>query len=557
MIFKRLLAKSSASPDHPQERETLPRHIIDVVATAKALTNTVGDGCLASLGLQAQLHRGTLSAAVARGALLHDLGKANHHFQRMIRQPSRLQALRHEWISAWLVFKFPELDQWLFNGCPDFVRYAAVVAALGHHLKAEDGSALSAREGSGDTKVTVFCDHPDFRTLLEIAGRAFCLQEPQPLPSIEIDLLCRPLAELRKWLLDASDWYRNADADTQRFVALVKALVIAADVAGSALPKQGIEPGRWAQEVLGRVCTSEDLRGIATTQLGQHRPRFFQEQLEKSKGRVIFVKAGCGSGKTAAAYLWAANHAAGRKLFFCYPTTGTATEGYRIIPSEMAADAALLHSRSEMDLENLLVTDGDNSLERAIRIEALKAWDVPLVMCTADQVLGLVQNNRRALFAFPSIGNGAFVFDEIHQYDDRLFGALLRFLDAFRGAPTLLMTASLPKQRLQAIQNVLGCQGTTLEIISGPTDLEQIKRYALSGLLTVAPWDLVRQTLSEKGKVLWVANTVDRAVNFAKEASAQGASSVLLYHSRYRYCDRLEKHTAVVNAFKDGNPVLA
>ncbi|MGH8645755.1 MAG: CRISPR-associated helicase Cas3' [Gammaproteobacteria bacterium] len=178
-------------------------------------------------------------------------------------------------------------------------------------------------------------------------------------------------------------------------------------------------------------------------------------------------------------------------------------------------------------------------------------------MCTADQVLGLVQNNRRALFAFPSIGNGAFVFDEIHHYDDRLFGALLRFLDAFRGAPTLLMTASLPKQRLQAIQNVLGCLRTTLEIVSGPTDLEQIKRYALSGLLSGPPWALVQQTLNEKGKVLWVANTVDRAVSFAKKASGQGLAPVLLYHSRYRYCDRIEKHASVVNAFKNSGPVLA
>ncbi len=220
----------------------------------------------------------------------------------------------------------------------------------------------------------------------------------------------------------------------------------------------------------------------------------------------------------------------------------------------MRADTALLHSRSVVDLKDPLDTHGEDMLERAIRIESLGAWDVPLVICTADQVLGLVQNNRRALFSFPSIGNGAFVFDEIHQYDSRLFGALLRFLEAFRGAPILLMTASLPESRLRALQKVLDQGGKTLEIVAGPPDLENIPRYELQGLSNDPPWDLVQQTLLEGGKVLWVANTVDRAVNFAKEARIRGLQSVLPYHSRYRYSYRVEKHAAIVNAFKDNSP---
>ena len=49
-----------------------------------------------------------------------------------------------------------------------------------------------------------------------------------------------------------------------------------------------------------------------------------------------------------------------------------------------------------------------------------------------------MQNNKRGLFAWPALAQSAFVFDEIHAYDDRLFGALLRFLRDLPGLPALL-----------------------------------------------------------------------------------------------------------------------
>src|SRR5206468_4565028 len=89
------------------------------------------------------------------------------------------------------------------------------------------------------------------------------------------------------------------------------------------------------------------------------------------------------------------------------------------------------------------------------RLESLESWSTPIVACTVDTVLGLVQNNRRGLFAWPALVQSAFVFDEIHAYDNRLFGALLRFLRDLPGLPVLLMTASLPKAREMALRSVL------------------------------------------------------------------------------------------------------
>src|SRR5439155_18622627 len=115
--------------------------------------------------------------------------------------------------------------------------------------------------------------------------------------------------------------------------------------------------------------------------------------------------------------------------------------------------------------------------DAAARLDALRAWKTPVVACSVDTVLGLVQNNRRGLFGWPALAQAAFVFDEIHAYDDRLFGALLRFLRDLPGLPVLLMTASLPTARLTALQQCVAERGVQLSIIEGPADLEGRLRY--------------------------------------------------------------------------------
>jgi CRISPR-associated endonuclease/helicase Cas3 len=194
-----------------------------------------------------------------------------------------------------------------------------------------------------------------------------------------------------------------------------------------------------------------------------------------------------------------------------------------------------------------------------MRLESLEAWSPPLVICTVDAVLGLMQNNRRGVFSLPAFARSAFVFDEIHSYDTKLFGALLRFLETFRNADVLLMTASLPPRMLDALEKICG----PLESIPGPKAREDSPRYRLRFVKEnpdSEAWEAISAELSntEGGRVLWIANTVDRAVCLYKKAAKDGLP-VLLYHSRFRYFERVKKHDAVVGAFDRANkkPVLA
>ena len=283
--------------------------------------------------------------------------------------------------------------------------------------------------------------------------------------------------------------------------------------------------------------------------------RPFQERTAKTPSPAVLIAA-CGGGKTVAAYEWAKQYE-GRKLFFCYPTTGTASAGfadYLFAQSQLERD--LIHSRAEVDIERMTRNGGESGEEREsfLKIESLRAWGQQVIACTVDTVLGLVQNNRRALFSFPAIIKGAIVFDEIHSYDEKLFGALVRFLWAFPQIPVLLMSASLPKNRLDALSEALGKQWQIP--IQGDESEEGRERYLLGwNEKRDDCWDAVSETLRNKGKVLWVCNTVGDAIRVYRQAKEKVPEiAPLLYHSRFRYKDRVDIQDRVLVAFKEKAP---
>ena len=70
------------------------------------------------------------------------------------------------------------------------------------------------------------------------------------------------------------------------------------------------------------------------------------------------------------------------------------------------------------------------------------------------------------------------------------------------------------------------------------------------------PLYVIQREIEGGGKVLWVCNTVGRVMDAADKAKDLGP---LLYHSRYRYEDRVGRHKDVVEAFtpEHRGPALA
>ena len=553
MVPAVLLAKSAETPVTPKEAETLLGHTRQVCEAAHALTELAMD----SLGTAMRIGQAECASwrcAVKVAALLHDLGKSNDHFQAMVRGTLAQQGIRHETLSLILAL---DLESWLkplFAMHPPWVRRAVYYAVCGHHLKFPD--RLQA-ERTG-TEVNIYSGHPDFAAVLDFGRGYLGLSAPPEFQDQEHSLLVK--RPLRRRLVQLQ---RELDADftdtEKTLIASTKAALMASDVVGSVWPLDSAKIDTWVRKNLFAVLDREAVATLVRRRLGDKPPLAFQREVQLAKELTVLLEAGCGSGKSAAAYLWASRHADGRRLYFCYPTTTTASEGFAGYLRDPDFDAALVHSRAEVDyrlLQNMPKPDLEEQRVGSDRCEALDIWRFPAVVCTAHTVLGILENVRRGLYAWPALINAAFVFDEVHAYSDRLFSYLLRFLAVFRGNPVLLMTATLPASRRDAL---LACCAERGEVrnLGGPESREQALRYTLNLASPDEAWARVGEALQQGKKVLWIANTVDRAIKaFSRACDSRWPATP--FHSRFRYADRIARQNALVRGFgASGDALLA
>ena len=524
---------------------------------------------LRAIGLSDPIWQSRFSKSLFLAAAMHDLGKANNHFQPAVHgtaAPDDRQAVRHEWISVWIAMQ-SKMKEWLLpavDGCED-CWHITMFAIGGHHRK--DPPDEDRFKGSD---IQVLAEHSDFQKCLFLLRDRLELDERMP----EVArFLYRGAGDREgkenflQMTTDLGQYWRSLKKDHQwkAFCGVMKATLIAADVAASALWEKIEQPTdriEWIKSSLGKFPSQKDLSGIVKARLGEKPPYPFQTKAANSSASVTLLEAGCGGGKSAAAYMWAAKQHAGKRLWFCYPTTGTATEGYRgylfdKLPEDSSARAGLFHSRQDYDLKVMLESRADDDFDftdAAVRVESLKAWDTQVVACTVDSVLFLLQNQRRGIYAWPAFANAAIVFDEIHCYDDRLFGNLLSWLEIMVGIPVLLMTASLPNAKRDAIRQICEEAQRSLEHIpSGPPELENLPRYRnrfpIQQIEAAGCEEPVLVELAESGRVLWISNTVARTCKVGEHFFD---AEPIYYHSRFIYKHRLGQHTETVSLFESG-----
>jgi CRISPR-associated endonuclease/helicase Cas3 len=568
----RLRAKSwDRSLGDPIKSVFLAQHLRDVAVCAEAIVDSTGHAQLSAFGIDSEAHLQRFRRLVSFAAICHDLGKANHHFQRMVADSpiKAKQSIRHEWLSWWFL-RLPEMQPWITESIPLETReidWAICLWAITGHHPAYNRSRPQKRPDGTEDLILFHCSHGDFTECLHAVSE---IVGSKSMPAWNQDMRLSA-DDVYDSILDAHyddstlwEMMKN-DHVAKSLLACVKNTLVASDVAGSSFPLQNSlenEETEWRSRINGSLSmtpTTEEISSLVNDRLTvngvRNELRPFQRDVADLAGEITLVQAGCGSGKTLAAYHWAATRHPGKRLYICYPTTGTATEGFRdylFDKSEHRAKsgAELFHGRATIDRDLILETtddfDPDDSLSR---IHSLRSWGVPLVSCTVDTVLSIICNHRKAIYSWPGICNAVFVFDEIHAYDSSLFGALLAFLRNLRGIPVLLMTASLPEHRLERLKSVAEDRGG-LVCIPGPQDLEKLERYKQ---LVIDREEVVAQVQHEYesgGKVLWVSNTVDRTMS-AYDQCRHFAQSNTVYHSRFRYIDRVRRHSAVIGAFQD------
>jgi CRISPR-associated endonuclease/helicase Cas3 len=547
-MYDTLLAKSTSDVHNPKYLETIKGHTVSVCNLSEKLGEKI------SLSIKDQINCSSdciqaWHTSLWIAAWMHDWGKANSEFQKMIRNKAYRQGVRHEAVS---IIIMESLLTWLrpvFSQLPDWASAGIVYSVAGHHLKFPD--PLEGHRPAN--KLKIYLNHKDLIEILEYGRKRFSLEAVPVTTEISYSLSTDSFQ--RKVNRFIRNFHKKFNPREKVLIASLKTALTTLDLAGSAVPEKIDTPENWIKERIDAKLDKHQLQKVVRMRLKNSEPIEFQKKVSESNARTVLVEAGCGSGKTAAAYLWASQHAQGKRLFFCYPTTGTASEGFAGYLYDPDFDAILIHSRAQVDyrlLESMPDYDKEEQNLRTLGIEALETWGIPAVVCTAHTVLGLLENVRRGLYAWVSIVQGVFVFDEIHAFSDRLFSYLLRFLKEFPNVPVLLMTATLPAGRKIALEKICKDRGN-LEIVKGPLERESAKRYVLVNSNLTEAWEKVEKTLKEGGKVLWISNTVNRAVEVYEKA-LENSLLAELYTSRFRYKDRLNRHRTVIDGFDEDKP---
>jgi len=569
-----VLAKSA----HGQRLISLDQHAEAVVRASEALFGA--DGNLSRLGKEWSRFFG-LDAGARRTFLrclriacaLHDIGKANVGFQQAARRLGD-QFVRHEHLSA-LLLRSETVRPWL-EGLAGSAHAAVVGAVLSHHANAKQGNLAQPLIESLPALRFLF-DRPEIEGCFALAAAGAPLPAVSNLPSKwDRKTLSRAREEFKRWAHEVRRSMRSKGVERRLLVGL-KAALIAADAAGSALVREGHDVQGWIASQFAPPLLSGDwvrekvirprIREIENLSGQRFRWNDIQQATPALGPRALLVSA-CGSGKTLAAWRWIQARLAERpaaRVIFLYPTRATATEGFRDYVSWAGGEfAALQHGTAEFDLEGMF----DNPADRRRgsdyrtseqRLFALAYWSKRVFSATVDSYLAFMANQYASMCMLPVLCDSVLVIDEVHSFDRNMTAALREFLKFF-DLPVLCMTATLTQDKRELLTDECG-----LEMF--PTDetrLENLYRatsYPRYRLTLVADAQEAMQTalqaLRDGRKVLWVVNTVDRCQQvFCRLRTRAPAHQVLCYHSRFRLKDRKQRHEELIRTFRRG-PVLA
>lgn len=576
-------------------RLSLHRHLLDTEAAASRMFRAGTRWAEAFLRFfkldRAEHARFLLHLRIA--ALFHDLGKANQTFMDAILKRGT-QVARHEHLSA-LVLCHDAVVSWL-SGNADLDQDTVVAAVLSHHLKAALSGDYQVLAGNDRPPVPFYLSHPQvLATMNRIAAVGGLTGALPTLPTTygagdpSWDLAFRDMLDSR-WC--SFEQALRRDPRRRAFCLAVKAALIAADSVASAAFRvaEGGNHTRWIERWIEEVCHAD---ALASDEVEDDvlRPRV--AELEAKLGRSFayhpfqlgvanvgdraLLLAGCGMGKTLAAWKWADSVARRRpigRVVFLYPTRGTATEGFRdYVGHAPEGKAKLVHGTAAYALQGMLANPSEPpppSLqgksfvpdEAEERLFSLGLWSKRYFSATVDQFLGFMQHDYRGICLVPALADAAVIFDEVHSYDPTMWQALVDFLRNF-DVPVLCMTATLPRERradLAACHLRAYPDEDEAAKLTELADLEGHERYQLE---QVDDKDeaLARVVAAARPgtKILWVVNTVRRCQQLAAQLLASVDANVLVYHSRFKLTHREAQHRATVNAFQQtqGRPIIA
>lgn len=311
---------------------------------------------------------------------------------------------------------------------------------------------------------------------------------------------------------------------------------------------------------------------------------------------LIIIEANTGSGKTEAALAYASKLlAAGLadSIVFALPTQATANAMLERLESVAGNifgnndNIILAHGKRDSN-ENFIkmIERHKKSSNLQGEIEAgaqcsewlsssrKRAFLGQIAVTTVDQVmLSAIRPLRHYFVRSFGIGKSVLIIDEIHAYDAYMYGILEAVLKQQKqaGGSVILLSATLPAYQKQSLCGAWGTD-TIIDEQAYPLILQateddvhiftlENKNCIQEKTIEIELWksddcsitkkqlERIVKAAEEGAKVGIVCNLVDDAQRYAHFLSEMTSLPVDIFHSRYRYCDRMNKEKAVLDNY--------
>jgi CRISPR-associated endonuclease/helicase Cas3 len=316
---------------------------------------------------------------------------------------------------------------------------------------------------------------------------------------------------------------------------------------------------------------------------------------------LVIIEANTGSGKTEAALAFASKLLAQKladSITFALPSQATANAMFKrleLVADKIFSDTSnivLAHGKSQSNPHFQALIQYNEKFKTAQGSEEAgaqcsewlassrkRAFLGQIAVSTVDQVmLSAIKSLQHYFVRLFGVGKSVLIIDEVHAYDAYMYAILKVVIQQQKqaGGSVILLSATLPTHQKKALINAWDVSDSMTEM-AYPLMLQAVENKVISFTLdssqhlqscTVLTELIVNDdlTLTEDilqrivnaansgAKVAIVCNLVDDAQCYAKALAEMTEMPVDLYHSRYRYCDRMAKEKQVLEYYGKKSP---
>lgn len=262
-----------------------------------------------------------------------------------------------------------------------------------------------------------------------------------------------------------------------------------------------------------------------------------QSALDHADEPILALRSETGSGKTAAALLWAreqVRNQRARRAIIALPTRFTASS----LAADTEADvtSGLYHSSAWQQLE-----DDPRLFDR---LSMARQFLYPLTVTTIDQVLAcLTGRSEEDHLRFANLAHSALIIDECDFYDDVVQANIEYMMSVLREleVPVLVMSATLPDAHLGAYFPERDSPPDPIDTTTADTTVEIA---SVRNVEPVEEAEWIRAVTREAPRLILYANTVARAAAYYRLLRPL-RDDLVLYHSRFTEPHKVQKEDAI------------